>query len=230
MIKQLENKLSSREVCEMIEMEHKHLLRKIDGINKDFTQSKIGLSKYWTESTYVDGSGKSNREFQITKRGCEFLAHKTTGTKGNLFTDRYMDKFAAMENVIQNNMPMDLDLANRMLNLAQGTQVIGQVVQGLMTTIGGLKEYVKDSIQAKDRQIETIADMVGIRSKNKFSLINKLKVTLQEKYDIYSVNASMEVFKKARSKIFKEFKVYKWEDIPVTKYNTVEAFIENMFD
>ncbi|MDR3593382.1 Rha family transcriptional regulator [Clostridium sp.] len=32
-------------------------------------------------------------DYEMTKRGCEFLAHKTTGTKGNLFKDRYMDKF-----------------------------------------------------------------------------------------------------------------------------------------
>lgn len=99
---QLENKLSSREVCEMMEMEHAKLLRKIDDINLDFRESKIGFSKYWQESTYkVEGQLREYREFQITKKGCEFLAHKTTGTKGNLFTDKYMDKFAAMENVIR---------------------------------------------------------------------------------------------------------------------------------
>jgi phage regulator Rha-like protein len=107
---QLENKLSSREVAQMMELkQHSDLLRKIDGINEDFTQSKIAFSKYWVEGTYIDGSGKSNREFQITKKGCEFLAHKTTGTKGNLFTDKYMDKFAAMENIINNtNHPIGI--------------------------------------------------------------------------------------------------------------------------
>lgn len=98
---QLENKLSSREVAPMFPMEHSKLLRKIDGINEDLTEAKIGFSKYWTESSYKDGSGKANREFQITKQGCEFLAHKTTGTKGNLFTDKYMDKFSKMENYIK---------------------------------------------------------------------------------------------------------------------------------
>lgn len=97
----LENKLSSREVAEMIEMEHAKLLRKIDGINEDLAKAKIGFSKYWTEGSYIDKSGKSNREYMVTKRGCEFLAHKTTGTKGNLFTDRYMDKFADMEQFIE---------------------------------------------------------------------------------------------------------------------------------
>ena len=97
----LENKLSSREVADMMDMEHRNLLKKIDGINEDLNNSKISSSKYWIEGNYrQDGNGKLNREFMITKRGCEFLAHKTTGTKGNLFTDRYMDKFAEMEQYI----------------------------------------------------------------------------------------------------------------------------------
>ena len=96
-MKELGNRISSREVAEMMEVEHKHLLRKVDKINKDFTESKIGPSKYWVESCYKDSSGKTNREYLITKRGCEFLAHKTTGTKGNLFTDKYMDRFEQMK-------------------------------------------------------------------------------------------------------------------------------------
>ncbi len=89
--------LDSREISEMIDMQHKNLLRKIDEVNKDFTERKIELSKYWEESTYKDASGKENRCLKITKRGCEFIAHKTTGTKGNIFTHKYMEKFEQME-------------------------------------------------------------------------------------------------------------------------------------
>ena len=99
-MEELENRISSREVAEMMEVEHFNLLKKIDGINKDFTEFKIDFSKYWIESYYKDNSGKNNREFQITKRGCEYLAHKTTGTKGNLFTDKYMDRFEQMKDYI----------------------------------------------------------------------------------------------------------------------------------
>ena len=85
----------------MMEIEHPRLLRKIDGINEDFRKAKIGFSKYWEESTYkVEGQTREYREFLITKRGCEFLAHKTTGTKGNLFTDKYMDRFEQMKDYI----------------------------------------------------------------------------------------------------------------------------------
>lgn len=99
MNKQLEQRLSSREVADMMEIRHTHLLEKIDKINEDFRKTKIGLSKYWSESSYkADGNNKTYREFLITKRGCEFLAHKTTGTKGNIFTDKYMDRFEDMKN------------------------------------------------------------------------------------------------------------------------------------
>lgn len=101
MNKQIEQRLSSREVAQMMEIkEHKNLLKKIDGINKDLTSSKVSSLKYWVESTYKDSKGEERREFLITKRGCEFLAHKTNGTKGNLFTDRYMDRFEQMKEVI----------------------------------------------------------------------------------------------------------------------------------
>ena len=99
---QIEQKLDTREVAEMMEVSHPDLLRKIDGINEDFRKSKIAFSKYWEESSYrVVGQTRNYRRFLITKRGCEFLAHKTTGTKGNLFTDRYMDRFAEMEEHIK---------------------------------------------------------------------------------------------------------------------------------
>jgi phage regulator Rha-like protein len=89
--------LDSREVAVMVEMRHDRLLRKIDEVTKDFTDTNIGVSDYWEESTYKDASGKANRCLKITKRGCGFIAHKTTGYKGNIFTHRYMERFEQME-------------------------------------------------------------------------------------------------------------------------------------
>ena len=220
---QIEQKLDSREVAEMMEMEHPKLLRKIDDINEDFRKSKIGFSKYWQESSYqVVGQTRNYRCFLITKRGCEFLAHKTTGTKGNLFTDRYMDRFEQMKT----QLSQPIELGNQMLNLAQGTQIMAQVVQGMLGTVNNLQVFVQDSIQAKDKQIDDMANLVGIRSKNRCDLIQLVKNTLIKKYNLSHINSSMEIYKKAKSKIFKEFNVYKWEDIPATKYFSVQAFIE----
>ena len=189
MKKRYENKLSSREVADMMDMRHDRLIRKIDEINTDFRKHKIGVSKYWEESSYkVEGQKREYREFLITKRGCEFLAHKTTGTKGNLFTDKYMDRFAEMEKAIQSNVPIGIESAQGLTFLSQNMAVIGQAVQGLNKYVAGLQEYVKDSIQAKDKQIDDMAEMIGLRSRNVKHLIDKLKETIKLKYEMDIVN------------------------------------------
>ena len=110
----------STEVAEMMEIEHKSLLRKISGINKDFTQHNFVLSDYWIESEYTDRSGKTNKCYEITKKGCEFLAHKTTGTKGNLFTARYMDRFEEMVNIIRSYVPQLSEKERLQLSILNG--------------------------------------------------------------------------------------------------------------
>lgn len=125
-----------------------------------------------------------------------------------------------------NNQLPSIDIANQMLGLAQSTQMMAQVVQGIQSAIGGIQTYVQDSIQAKDKQIDDIANLVGMRSKNVCSLTGVLKKVIATKYGVVNVNANMDVYKRAKNKIFREFNVFKWEDIPVDKYSEVQAFIE----
>lgn len=110
----------STEVAEMMEMEHWKLLRKIDGINKDFNDNKIVVVEYWIESSYTDRKGEERRCYEITKKGCEFLAHKTTGTKGNLFTARYIDRFEEMENIIRSYVPQLSEKEKLQLSILNG--------------------------------------------------------------------------------------------------------------
>lgn len=220
---QIEQKLDSREVAEMMEMEHPKLLRKIDDINEDFRKSKIGFSKYWEESSYqVVGQTRSYRCFLITKRGCEFLAHKTTGTKGNLFTDRYMDRFAEMEQQLQTINPIGMNDVDKFFG---GTQAVLQMFPGMVNGLNKMIGLVQDTVKVKDSQIDKALDLVGMRSKNVTTLTNHLKKVLGNKHRM-NVSANMEVYLKAKRKIFEEYGVTKWEEIPVLKYNEVMAFIE----
>ena len=93
--------LDSREVAEMMDTRHDNLLKKIDNINKDLTDLNFKVSEYWIEKTYKDASGKENRGLEITRKGCEFLANKTIGKKGNVFTYKYIERFHAMEDQLQ---------------------------------------------------------------------------------------------------------------------------------
>lgn len=94
--------ISSREVAEMMEVtEHAQMLKKIDKINDILKKSNLTCSDYWYESTYKQaGNGKECREYQVTKKGCELIAHKTEGEKGVLFTVKYMERFDQMEQII----------------------------------------------------------------------------------------------------------------------------------
>ena len=214
--------IDSREVAEMMEVNHGDLLKKIDGINKDFVESKISFNKYWEENSYLDRLNRRHRNFLITKRGCEFLAHKTTGTKGNLFTDRYMDRFAEMEQQLQAINPVGLNDVDKFFG---GTQAVLQMFPGMVNGLNKMIGLVQDTVKVKDSQIDKALDLVGMRSKNVTTLTNHLKKVLGNKHRM-NVTANMEVYLKAKRKIFEEYGVTKWEEIPVLKYNEVMAFIE----
>ncbi|MCI9190244.1 MAG: Rha family transcriptional regulator [Lachnospiraceae bacterium] len=99
--------ITTLEIAEMMEVEHKRLLRKLDG-DKDrkgyvqiLTEAQMGLSDFFIPSTYRDSSGKENKCYEVTKLGCDFLANKFTGEKGVLFTARYVKRFHEMENQLQ---------------------------------------------------------------------------------------------------------------------------------
>ena len=105
--------ISSREVAVMMEMTskdgHSDLMKKIEKINQTLVSEKIPTHHYWIETTYQQempkGGYKTAREYQVTKKGCEMLAHKSTGDKGIIFTHKYMERFEQMENHIKQQVP-----------------------------------------------------------------------------------------------------------------------------
>lgn len=97
-----EQTIDSREVAEMVEKSHSKLLRDIGRYEKQFTEAKIGFSDFFTKSSYKDSTGRLLPCYRITKKGCEFIAHKLTGIKGTIFTARYINRFHEMEDIITN--------------------------------------------------------------------------------------------------------------------------------
>lgn len=99
--------LTTLEVAEMMEVSHSDLLKKIEG-RKDrkgyiqiMTEGQMSVSDFFIPSTYRDTSGKENKCYEVTRLGCDFLANKSTGEKGVLFTARYVKRFQEMENQIR---------------------------------------------------------------------------------------------------------------------------------
>ena len=61
------------------------------------SQLKIQPSDFFRENTYKDSKGERRPCYDVTKKGCEFIAHKLTGIKGTEFTARYINRFHDME-------------------------------------------------------------------------------------------------------------------------------------
>lgn len=147
------------------------------------------------------------------------LAIECHSEKANKFKNWLVTLDEDRENGKLVQAPLDKDVITNMSLMAQNMQIMSK-------SMSYIQEYVQDSIKAKDKQIDDIANLVGIRTKNKCDLIQIAKNTLVRKYNLSRINSSMEIYKRTKEKIFKEFKVTKWEDIPATKYNVVQAFIE----
>lgn len=97
--------ITSMEVAQMIEKDHAKLLRdihryinQIEKINETkIGQSKIGFTDFFIESTYTTSQNKIQPCYNITHKGCEFIANKLTGIKGTEFTARYVIRFHELE-------------------------------------------------------------------------------------------------------------------------------------
>lgn len=102
--------IDSREVAEMVGKEHNKLLRDIRVYITQLNASKVGHTDFFTESQYTDKSNRQKPCYLVTKKGCEFIAHKLTGVKGTEFTAKYINRFHEMEDTIKTQLPQGNDL------------------------------------------------------------------------------------------------------------------------
>lgn len=108
---ELEQKyIDSREVAEMTGKQHKNLLADIRGYEAELNELNIQPVDFFAKDTYKDAKGQQRPCYLVTKKGCEFIAHKLTGIKGTEFTARYIEKFHEMEDTIKTQLPTGNDL------------------------------------------------------------------------------------------------------------------------
>lgn len=117
-----EQTITTLEIAEMMGMEHKTLLRKLEGRQdrghhvkgyiEILGQNQMVPSDFFIKSTWVNAQNKEMPCYKVTKLGCEFLANKFTGEKGVLFTAKYIKRFHEMEDMIRGNARAVEDFVN----------------------------------------------------------------------------------------------------------------------
>lgn len=156
---ELEQKtITSMEVAEMVNKNHADLLRDIKRYVSQMTESKIALSEFFKESTYKDSTGRTLPCYNVTKKGCEFIAHKLTGVKGTEFTAKYINKFHDMEEEIRKPRT-----ALEQLQLTQ--QAVLEVNEKIESVDKDLQDFKQDMpiLGIEESRITTALKKVGIQ-------------------------------------------------------------------
>lgn len=119
--------ITSLEVAEMVGKQHKELLRDIrtyiEYLNQaneemeELGERKIALTDFFVESTYLSEQNKILPCYDITRKGCEYIATKLIGVKGAIFTAKYINRFHDMEGYIKRKEKPSLDTINDTINI-----------------------------------------------------------------------------------------------------------------
>ena len=131
MQKQIEQTLTSLEVAEMINKNHADLMRDIRRYTKQLNQSKIAFVDFFQESIYIDGKGEERPCYKITKKGCEFVAHKLTGIKGTEFTGKYINRFHDMEEILEGIAEQETEQKQKAISLKEQLEAVAFVAEDL---------------------------------------------------------------------------------------------------
>lgn len=179
---QLEQTINSVEVAGMVKRDHKEVLRDIRNIINQLGESKIALSNYFIESTYINSQNKEQPCFDCTKKGCELYSTRMTGAKGTQFAVTYIERFNQMES----HLKQQLDTSN----LSPELQFMNSVVNQLAS-----QELATKQLETK---IDSVSEIVSLNTldwrKNANSLVNQ----------VVRVQGGGEAHRTVRNEIYKE--------------------------
>ena len=168
--------ITSMEVAEMVGKEHKNILRDIGSYISELSQLKIEPSNFFQESKR-EVRGKKYPCYNVTKKGCEFIAHKLTGIKGTAFTARYINRFHDMEEELKPKSPAEMLVvyANQLLENERR-----------MNTIESKVNEINARITTHNEDYFTIAGYASLRGVNidtsKANMLGRKATKLSREY------------------------------------------------
>ncbi len=131
MQKQIEQTLTSLEVAEMIEKQHNELLKNVRRYIKQLNEGKISHVEFFKESSYVDEKGQARPCYDVSRKGCEYIANKLTGVKGAVFTARYINRFHDMEEILEKISEQEVEQTQKVISLKEQLEAAAFVAEEL---------------------------------------------------------------------------------------------------
>lgn len=136
--------ITSMEAAEWCGKKHNELLKDIRRYIGQLGEGKIPHTDFFQETTYITEQNKTLPCFLVTKRGCEFIAHKMTGQKGTEFTARYINKFHEME-----HRPLACPLNS---SVAADIAKLGNTTEHIMTKQGSEPYKIAEAFKMQCEQ------------------------------------------------------------------------------
>ena len=148
--------ITSMEAAEWCGKKHNDLLKDIRRYVGLLAEGKISHGDFFKETTYQDVNNQTRPCFLVTKKGCEFIAHKMTGQKGTEFTARYINRFHEMESK-KPPCPLNPQIASSVADL-------GRVTERVMTKQGSPAYKIAEAFKIECEQfgIQLPADFVKV--------------------------------------------------------------------
>ena len=127
----IDQTLTSLEVAEMVEKQHNELLKDIRRYIKQFNEGKISHVEFFKESSYVDEKGQARPCYDVSRKGCEYIANKLTGVKGAVFTARYINRFHDMEEILEGIAEQETEQKQKAISLKEQLEAVAFVAEDL---------------------------------------------------------------------------------------------------
>ena len=133
--------IDSREVAEMVGKRHDRLIRDIKGYIEVLEENpKLGTRNFFEESTYITNQNKIQPCYLLTKKGCDMVANKMTGSKGVMFTAMYVDAFHKMDEHIKQQAQIStptsqLEAIKMFVQIQEEQQAFNQRIENEVTGI-----------------------------------------------------------------------------------------------
>lgn len=222
----IEQKITSMEVAEMVGKDHSKLLRDIRTYIDQLAEAKIGSGDFFTESTYIDANNQNRPSFDVTKKGCEFIAHKLTGVKGTEFTAKYINRFHEMEESITVQKPMT---ALEMIKLQnQAVIEIDEKVDNLtndfenfkqeMPLLGVDMDKVTHAVKAKGVEVMGGKESLAYRSNSlRQQVYSDIYRQIKYQFNVLSYKAL------SRNQLDKALKIIDAYELPVFLKDSIDA-------
>lgn len=163
--------IDSRDVAEMVGKEHDQLMRSIRTYTEHLDSAKLQSANFFIPSTYKNSQNREMPCYLLTKKGCDMVANKMTGSKGTVFTAIYVTRFEEMENELKNQalVPVasymigdPIERAKLWIQEEEQRMLLVETVETQVKVIEYKDEIIKSQAQVIDEKEQQIMKATAI--------------------------------------------------------------------